>query len=88
MLLWAMLILFIFICIYLTSLPVSQVRTNEINITNGFIEIENSTTASGFSLLMALLNIRLEGLRENINIRNIYFFRLHSTMAPLSGTQK
>ena len=85
---WAMLIFFIFICIYLTILPVSHVCTNEINITNDFIEIGNSITASDFSLLMALLNIRLEGLRENINIGNIYFFRLHSTKVPLSGTQK
>ena len=50
--------------------------------TKWFLQIGNSATASGFSLLMALLNIRLEGLGENINIRNISFFRLHSKRAP------
>ena len=49
-------------------MPVSQVCAHEIDITNDFIQIGNSATASAFTLLMAVLNIRLEGLRENINI--------------------
>jgi hypothetical protein len=54
MLLWAKLISFIFIFIYLTILPVSQVCTHEADIPNDFIQIGNSATASNFSLLLAL----------------------------------
>jgi hypothetical protein len=59
MLLWAMPLLFISICIYLTILPISQVCTHEIDTSNNFIQNGNSATANGFSLPMALLNIRL-----------------------------
>jgi hypothetical protein len=70
----------VYIYLYLFDNPASNsVFTHEIDIPNDFIQIWNSATASGFSLLLAPTENLLERQGENFNIRNISFFHLYST---------